>query len=280
MSEAALMPVPQPKSPTGTAKDVITMLRRHYIADETRPGGIFAPEIQAPAGNRRADLIWQGCTASSGHELVGHEVKVTRADLLAELADPTKSDPWQKYCDRWYLVVLHPSLIDGLELPPTWGVMAPPSGRRTRSMTVTVKAPKLKPAGQAPAYATLATWLHWRLHNTTTNYDRDKIELKRLRDECNDLRLRAPAVRKSGAQRLVEDIVSKLGESGGSLGGWDSRVDVDDVVTALRDLGAMKYRQHDAEQTERYILQNLAAIQDSVQRVHDRAKQSSDARQR
>lgn len=265
----------EPQPATGTAKDMIAMLRRHYVADETRPGGIFAPEIQAPGGNRRADLIWQGVTAGSGHELIGHEVKVTRADLLAELADPTKSDPWQKYCDRWYLVVLHPSLIEGLELPPTWGVLAPPSGRRTRSMSVITKAPQLKPANQAPAYLTLATWMHWRMTNTTTNRERDVAELQRLRATCEDLRLRTPAVHKNAAQLIVEDIVLKLGVYGGQqLGDWDTRIELDDVVTALRDLGVVKQRQHDAERAERHILQTLTDIQTQVQRVHERAKKA------
>jgi hypothetical protein len=112
---------------SANASAMIAMLRRHYIPDETRPSGIFAPEIQAPGSSgRRADLIWLGCTAAAGDELIGHEIKISRADLLNELADLSKSHSWQRYCDRWWLVVPHEALIHGLELPPSWGVMLPP----------------------------------------------------------------------------------------------------------------------------------------------------------
>lgn len=62
-----------------TARDVLDMLRRHYLPEGKPPGGIFAPEIQSPDGGRRADLIWQGVTAGSGYRLIGHEIKVTRS---------------------------------------------------------------------------------------------------------------------------------------------------------------------------------------------------------
>ncbi len=141
-----LIPDP-PATPVPTTEhSMVEMLRRHYVPDATKTAGVFAPEIQAPGPvQRRADLIWLGCTAAAGNRLVGHEVKVTRADVLSELADLTKSDPWQRYCDQWWLVIPHLSLIEGLELPESWGVVLPPSGRRTRSVTVHRKAPLLGP---------------------------------------------------------------------------------------------------------------------------------------
>jgi hypothetical protein len=161
------------------AKDMIAMLRRHYIRDEAHPAGIFAPEIAAPDYGRRADLIWQGVTAA-GRELVGHEVKVSRADLVAELADPSKAESWQRYCDRWWLVVPDMSLTEGLTLPGSWGVLTPPSGRRSRSMTVAVPAPTLTPQEQSPALLTLATWLHWRNHHAEARLARAQAENERL----------------------------------------------------------------------------------------------------
>lgn len=229
----------------GTAQDMLGMLRRHYLPEGKPPGGIFAPEIQSPDGVRRADLIWQGVTAGSGYRLIGHEVKVTRSDVLAELADPAKSDPWQRFCHEWWLVVLHPSLVDGLELPPTWGVMAPPSGRRTRSMTIVNKAPRLKPYPQAPALKTLATWLHWRHHAKAAELAGTQREVEHWRDRANQLQQHVPieGPAQSREREVVDQIVRALGGvQGSSIGDWRTVISVDDVVAALTDLGDVQAR--------------------------------------
>jgi hypothetical protein len=227
-----------------TARDMIEMLRRNYIPEGKPAAGIFAPEIQAPDSARRADLIWQGVTAA-GRELVGHEIKVSRADLLAELADLSKTDPWQRYCDRWWLVVSDPNLITGLELPATWGVLAPPSGRRTRSMTVLAPAPALKPATQEPALRTLATWLHWQHHHALTDAKQARSWSDTLQRRIDELRAHLPASaerdvkEKRRDQEVVEAVIQGLGGASlqdGYVGDWTTQVSVEDVVTALKDL--------------------------------------------
>lgn len=109
VTDTPLIPGPStPPQPT-TASAMLDMLRRHYLPDERRPAYLLAPEIQAPGrSSRRADLIALGMSAATNGALIGHEIKVTRADVQAELGDLTKSDPW--------------------------GIMLPPSGRRTRSV--------------------------------------------------------------------------------------------------------------------------------------------------
>lgn len=145
-----------------TSADMIDMLRRHYVPEGRPPAGVFAPEIGSPCGSRRADLIWLSTTIAGRRHMVGHEVKVSRTDVMVELRDPSKADPWAQYCDEWWLVVADPSLIDGLEIPEVWGIMAPPSGRRTRSMTVIRNAPKLQPIASADGAARVAAWLNQR----------------------------------------------------------------------------------------------------------------------
>lgn len=226
-----------------TATHLINHLRRHLIPDETHPAGIFAPEIQAPGSSlRRADLIWFGCTAATGRELIGYEIKTSRTDLVTELTDLTKSDPWQKYCDRWNLVVPDASLIEGLELPPTWGVLTPPSGRRTRSMTVVVTAPKLQPQDQTPALQTLLAWLHWRHHNISTQYADAQRLADKLAARCNDLELLIPAelgTSRRHEQEMVARIVRALGVTyDGKLGQWRDSVQLDQVIAVLKDLAA------------------------------------------
>lgn len=252
-----------------TAKDMIEMLRRHYLPTGKPPAGIFAPEIQAPAGSRRADLIFQGCTAASGNELVGHEVKVSRADVLVELDDPAKSDPWQRYCDRWWLVILDPSLIEGVTLPPSWGVMSPPSGRRTKSMTILTPAPKLNPVDKAPALRTIATWLHWRHDKAANDLVYARREVDRLQRVNADLRVSTPndsPVRRNHDQ-VVDEIVRRLGEPDarrGRLGDWQHEVSVDDVVTALRDLGAVYRHAQSVGYSVKNVLRSLERISQGV----------------
>jgi len=138
-----------------TSHDVLTMLRRHYSPESKPPAGVLYPEVGSPCGRRRADAIWAPLVSSAGIGLVGHEIKVTRSDVLTELADPAKADPWQRFCTRWWLTVSDPALVDGLTLPESWGVLAPPSGRRTRTMTVLHPAPLLKPMEPAVAWRRL-----------------------------------------------------------------------------------------------------------------------------
>jgi hypothetical protein len=236
-------------SPPATARDMLALLRRHYLPDESRSAGIFAPEIQAPGPTlRKADLIWLGCTAAS-HELVGHEIKVSRADVLVELADLTKTDPWQRYCDRWWLAIPDPALIAGLQLPDSWGVLTPPSGRRTRSMTVHRPAPVLRPAEQSPALRTLAAWTHWRLRDTQSHLEGSRERARIAETELQELRLRTPRVR-DPERDIVTRIVQALGgQHGGRVGGWEQQVSVDDVVLALKDLGEVYARRDQAAHT-------------------------------
>lgn len=264
------MTTPEPKTPRTetTASDMVAMLRRHYLPEGKQPAGIFAPEITAPDGTRRADLIWQGVTTATGDLLVGHEVKVSRADVLVELQDLTKTDPWQRFCDRWWLVVSDPALIDGLDLPPSWGVMSPPAGRRTRSMTVLVQAPQLKPVDKAVAYSTIAKWLHWRHYNLDIQRRVQTEEVERLRRANDDLQQRIP--RESPHQRkvdgVVEQIVRGMGgvESDGQVGDWQHRVDVADVVAALRDLGNVYQRAQAIEYRVQSTLTELDRITKSI----------------
>jgi hypothetical protein len=257
-----------------TAKEMIAMLRRHYLPESKEPGGIFAPEIQAPNSARRADLIWQGCTSASGHELVGHEVKVSRKDVLVELSDPTKSDPWQRYCDRWWLVLSDPALVDGLELPPTWGVLAPPSGRRTRSMTVVVPAPKLNPAENAPALKTLAVWLHWRSYRTESANTRLEEDVQRAQARIRELEseLRISGLgRQNPNRKLVAEIVEELDGAYGIADDdretWSPTVKRGDLVAGLRDLASVQHKRDAALRELKQTRQSLGGLRGRIDRV-------------
>lgn len=112
---------------TMTTPQLMALLRRHYIKPGAPlAGGVFLEEVGWNGGVAagRADAIYIGLTGTSGRLLVGHEVKVSRADWLAELRKPGKADAWADECHAWNLVTLPGVVADG-ELPEGWGLMLP-----------------------------------------------------------------------------------------------------------------------------------------------------------
>jgi hypothetical protein len=259
-----------------TANDVIAILRRHYLPDGRPPGGVFAPEVESPCGRRRADLIWLP-TTTGARGLVGHEVKVSRSDILAELSDPTKTDPWMRYCTQWWLVVSDPALVDGLDLPATWGVMSPPSGRRTRTMTVVRPAPGLCPLEPGRGMARLAAWM---LHRHTAAEERMRRDLESgqrnaryLQQRLDDREERMVAGQHPLAPR-VQQILAALSKLD-----WQDRPsegDVDLIVAAIVDHVRLRHADRDlrrgirsaADEYERNLAV-LKQVTDDLARVAD-----------
>jgi hypothetical protein len=129
------------------ATDMLDLLRRHYEPPPSKPmGGAFITEIQAPHSLRRADALWCPVTSGNRGQIIGHEIKVSRSDLITELHDPHKADTWLKYCHRWWLVISDEAFLEGLDIPPEWGILVPPRRANTRFMHVVQKAPSLAPA--------------------------------------------------------------------------------------------------------------------------------------
>lgn len=80
------------------------------------------------------DLWPGGFGEDAGPKLHGHEVKVSRADWLVELKDPSKAAAFSRYCDYWWLVVSDRSIVKPGELPDGWGLMVA-SGISLRAAT-------------------------------------------------------------------------------------------------------------------------------------------------
>jgi hypothetical protein len=130
-----------------TAAEVLEALVRHYRKPGAdRDGEILIPEVRAPGSGRRADLVCVG-VASRGYRIDVHEVKVTRADWLRELADPAKAEAWWHWCHQLW-VVTPPGIVHDGELPPGWGLMElPPAGRRRFRIRVqAVTRDEMRPA--------------------------------------------------------------------------------------------------------------------------------------
>lgn len=72
---------------------------------------------------RYADALAMNLYPSRGLEIHGVEIKTNRSDWLRELADPDKSAPVQAHCDRWWVAIDDPKIVQAGELPSTWGLL-------------------------------------------------------------------------------------------------------------------------------------------------------------
>lgn len=146
------LPLPATRMST---KQLLDRLQRHYIKpSEPMPGGVFVPECGWNDGGRqrsRVDALYVGFTSSSGRMLVGHELKVSRADWRHELDQPGKADPWHDQCHAWYVVAPSTEIVPAEELPDGWGLMVPNPRSKVR-MDIVVKArtyPQRNPSWEA-----------------------------------------------------------------------------------------------------------------------------------
>lgn len=136
---------------------IMERLRRHYInpADDL-PGGIFLEEVGRNGQHgRRVDALYVGFTSASGRQLIGHEVKVSRADWRNELAKVGKADTWADDCHAWY-VVAPEGVVPVDELPDGWGLLD--DGGRTKTRLRTVVKAKYHPE-RTPAWDTVRSIL-------------------------------------------------------------------------------------------------------------------------
>ena len=146
-------------------------------------------------GPRYADMIAMALWPSLGLEIIGFEVKITRADWLKEISDEKKAVAVQQFCDRWYLVVPHKNhekTVRPGELPATWGMLTVDDAGTVREI---VAAPKLD--AQPVTRAFLASLMR---NACTSNPDYLEVQSRVI-----EARLAAmPAPRSKGAIKIVK----------------------------------------------------------------------------
>ena len=238
-------------------------LRNHYLPEGKPAAGILATEIGSPDGRRFADALWQSTTRSGGLLLVGHEIKVSRADVIVELADTTKAESWMQYCDQWWLTVSDPKLIEGLDIPAAWGVMSPPSGRRKRSMTILKEAPLLNPISKEAGLLRLLTWNNEQARKEKSNLILDKKHL-----ENRVARLEQDNLAGRSAQSLTMDEIFAAKAHAEFMTRIKDRddlpnryisPDLDDFVEAMLDLSVARAR-HKAVYYESQRMLNMVKM--------------------
>ncbi len=178
------------------------MLRMRHSGD----AWIFVEEVGNGTGtnvSRHADALALGLWPSRGYEIHGYEVKISRGDVRRELDDPSKADAVGKFCDYWWLVVQDLSIIDGLIIPSTWGILYP----KNRVLRVHRKAPKREAKEVNRAFAAalirkaLKSWvpLHQHAELKETALEKAKQELERNRGHS-----------RSEAERQLADLKSAV----------------------------------------------------------------------
>lgn len=73
---------------------------------------------------RTADMMIFSTWPSRGLHCEGIEIKVSRSDLQAELANPQKAEDIAKYCQFWWLAVPDDLITPAMMIPPGWGIIA------------------------------------------------------------------------------------------------------------------------------------------------------------
>lgn len=93
-----------------------------------RPAFPGVPGLEDRRMRQRIDAVAVGMWRKTEHLVHGFEIKVSRADLLAELRDPDKAAAGVAACDTWSLVLAPGLLRPDDVLPDGWGVLV--AGKR------------------------------------------------------------------------------------------------------------------------------------------------------
>lgn len=220
------MPAAQPAL---TAPDVVAAVRRHYGAEKDGLGPEWAAldefSLGTGAGRQRADLFlvraWSG--RPKGHERHAIEVKVSRADLCAELAKPWKALAFTEVSHRFYLAVPKGLLRPGDAIPDHWGVYEvsghPAATRCRKAREATRRDPEPMPETALAEAFRRAARAEARIREADTDTAEDPAAtLALMRAELAAANRAAQTARE--ASRRDKDRLSALLAKIGEAGGW------------------------------------------------------------
>lgn len=108
-----------------TEGDVLDALER----DVKPAGSVMLRHVRSMRSDggpeRTIDAVMCGTSPGRGIVMSAFEVKCSRQDLRAELANVDKAEWWASMVDAFWLVVSNADMLRRLDLPPAWGVLAP-----------------------------------------------------------------------------------------------------------------------------------------------------------
>jgi hypothetical protein len=182
---------------TKPKKKILTAdeLRKRLEAKYPEPEWVVLNEVRDSTGfegQRSADCLALSTWPGRGISLYGFEIKVDRGDVLKELKKPEKAEALAKYCDRWYLVLGHSSLIKESEIPKNWGIIVPHGG----GLRIAQEAKRRKPKAWPTTFVA-------SLVRNAFQHDRNERE---LRAEYEKGRKAGETSRKYLAERNEQDL--------------------------------------------------------------------------
>ena len=142
-----------------TERELLDALHAKLDSEAKGNGGnrwIVAEKVRSGPGfdaKRTVDALAIDTWPSKGLEIHGFEVKCSRADWLVELKCPAKSEPFRRFCDRWWLVTSDKSIVKPGELPRDWGHMSMIDGFTSRHIGMDVWLPEWKLSNFGRFYA-------------------------------------------------------------------------------------------------------------------------------
>jgi hypothetical protein len=136
-----------------TALGCIEALDRRYAQGQPGTAGeqwITLREARSGAGlqgnNRQCDFLAINTWHSKGLQVIGHEIKVSRADWRKELEQPEKAESFARYCRRWFVVAPY-KLASQIqhEVPPAWGLLGVQPNRTVELIPAPARQPEQIP---------------------------------------------------------------------------------------------------------------------------------------
>lgn len=255
----------EPKKPQVS---VWTLLERRYATEQ---GWLLFHEVANRTGfaSGYADAMALSVWPSRGIELHGFEIKHSRSDLLTELKDENKAAKFMKFCHHWWLVVSNAKFADGVEVPKTWGILAPRNG----ALYQVRAAPELEAEAWTPEF--IASLMR-RFHEAHVKKDADAIKQlveERAEAMAQQIAKQREASPKDRWQREAETLRRRLEEFERKSGidtsrSWEAG-DIGEMVTMLlaarRDKQLQHHLQRGLEAAERIAKSLRGALKNAEQ---------------
>lgn len=162
-----------------------------------------------------ADAVAMGVWPSTGHEIHGFEVKISRGDFLNEMKNPEKAMPIMQYCHRWSLVC-PAGMVKLDEVPATWGVYWFKDGAVRKARQPPMLEAKPLTAGFVAALVRRAGQIDGGAIAKAVNEARKRWDDQRKGDIENEVARRVGS--RDGAYKLLQAMEAAYGHE---LHGWD-----------------------------------------------------------
>lgn len=110
-----------------TERTMLNLVHSSWASTRDAPRFLVAEHVNEGAGynyNRTLDAVVMDTWPSSGFQMHGIEVKVSKADLRRELQDISKSSAFFKHIDL-FSIACPAEIADLSLLPPKWGLLVP-----------------------------------------------------------------------------------------------------------------------------------------------------------